>query len=77
MNILSILESTISLNAPCKKIIHSLVLSSHKLSSDAINDSENERIHFMTVSLIWEKVSWNSSANKLPFNAVTIHTTPE
>lgn len=59
MNILSILESTISLNASCKKLIHSLVLSSHKLSSD----SEYERIHFMTASLIWEKVLWNSSAN--------------
>lgn len=63
MNILSILESTISLNAPCKKLIHSLVLSSHKLSPGAITDSENERIHFMTVSLIWERVLWNSSTN--------------
>jgi len=64
MNILSILESTISLNAPCKKLIHSLVLSSHKLSSDALHNSENEIINFMTVSLIWEWVLWNSATNQ-------------
>lgn len=63
MNILSILESTISLNAPCKKLIHSLVLTSHKLSYDSINNSENERIHFITAFLIWVKV-WNSSTIK-------------